>query len=180
MAAGGSVRISERDPRHGATTQPILQPAGVCRAAWYAIPLAATYQSRFKSSNFEKIFAQGPSLTGMSPAELAVENSQALNSAAAANKNVQGAIGQSVGQSEALASDQAAGVVNTSNSVTANANAAANSQWLGSVQGLAGDAAGIGSAKLSSGPATPDGALNQGSAGTDTWEPVTPFLNSTP
>ena len=116
----------------------------------------------------------------MSPAELAVENSQALNSAAAANKNVQGAIGQSVGQSEALASDQAAGVVNTSNSVTANANAAANSQWLGSVQGLAGDAAGIGSAKLSSGPATPDGALNQGSAGTDTWEPVTPFLNSTP
>ncbi len=51
------------------------------------------------SAGLEKTFNAGPSQQGMSPAELAVENSQALNSAAAADKQVQQAIGEKAGVS---------------------------------------------------------------------------------
>lgn len=46
------------------------------------------------TGNLESIVNAGPSQQGFSPAELAVYNSQALNSAAAANKNVQAEIGE--------------------------------------------------------------------------------------
>ena len=46
------------------------------------------------NNNIEQIVAKGESQEGMSPEEKAAENSQALNSAAAANKNVQQLIGQ--------------------------------------------------------------------------------------
>lgn len=46
------------------------------------------------NTNLEGIIAAGPSQTGMAPAEEAAQRSQALNAAAAANKNVQAVIGQ--------------------------------------------------------------------------------------
>lgn len=53
------------------------------------------------TSGLEATFANGPSQQGMSPAELAVQNSQAINSAAAANKNVQAEIGENAATSSA-------------------------------------------------------------------------------
>lgn len=53
------------------------------------------------TSGLEKTFNAGPSQQGMSPAELAVQNSQAINNAAAANKQVQQAIGEKAGVSGA-------------------------------------------------------------------------------
>lgn len=53
------------------------------------------------TGNLEQIFNQGPNQQGMSPAELAVQNSQAINSAAAANKQVQQVIGEKAGVSGA-------------------------------------------------------------------------------
>lgn len=164
------------------------------------------------TGQLENIFNAGPSQQGMSPAELAVQNSQALNSAAAANKQVQQQIGeraatngvvpgvesgviQSLRTSAATqvennlsnqqaqitqknydlgrenylnaekglidapaalegATNQTGGVVNNSNKDTAdqaNENQKANSQWIGLVEGLASDAASIGSAGISGG-----------------------------
>jgi hypothetical protein len=45
------------------------------------------------NSSLSSIVDKGPNQTGMSPAELASENSEAINNAAAANKNVQAQIG---------------------------------------------------------------------------------------
>lgn len=164
------------------------------------------------TDNFGKTFNAGPSQQGMSPAELAVQNSQAINNAAAANKQVQQAIGEraavngvvpgvesgvvqaertsaatqiennlsnqeanitqknyDIGRQnyenaakglmtapEALEApiNQTASSVNSSNKDTsdqANANAAANNQWVGLVSGLASDAASIGAAKVGKG-----------------------------
>lgn len=54
------------------------------------------------TNNLETIFNAGPSQQGMSPQELATMNSQALNSAAAANKQVQQAIGESAATHSAV------------------------------------------------------------------------------
>lgn len=52
-------------------------------------------------SSLDSIVAAGPSQEGMSPTELAAENSQAINSAAAANKQVEQAIGENAAKSGA-------------------------------------------------------------------------------
>lgn len=46
------------------------------------------------NGNLEGIIAQGPSQEGESAPELAAKNSQAINNAAASNKNIQAAIGE--------------------------------------------------------------------------------------
>jgi hypothetical protein len=46
------------------------------------------------NGNLENIISQGPSRAGESGAELAAKNSQAINNAAASNKNIQAAIGE--------------------------------------------------------------------------------------
>jgi len=65
--------------------------------------LRSSYQTDFSEAqgiftnlngNLESIISGGPSQQGMSPAELAARNSQALSNAAASNKNIQAAIGE--------------------------------------------------------------------------------------
>lgn len=46
------------------------------------------------NGGLESIVAAGPSQTGESPTEVAAKNSQAINNAAASNKNIQAAIGE--------------------------------------------------------------------------------------
>jgi hypothetical protein len=153
------------------------------------------------SGGLENIFNAGPNQQGDSPAELAVQNSQAINSAAAENQQVQAAIGENAASHSAVPGvesgivqaekasaatqiennlsnqeasitqqnydigrdnfkrataalisapgqlenpiNQTASIVNNSNSDTgqqANANAAANQQWLGVATGVLGDA----------------------------------------
>jgi hypothetical protein len=53
------------------------------------------------TSNLGSIISGGPGQQGMSPTELASENSQAINQAAAANKNVQQAIGENAAKGTA-------------------------------------------------------------------------------
>lgn len=167
------------------------------------------------NANFESIVAKGPSQEGMSPQEKAAENSQALNSAAAANKNVQALIGQKASMSNAtpgvesgvVQAERATAATNVENNLSnkqtdiveksfelgrenynnavkadlqlpgatmdpvnqaggevigaekvaddqANANAAAQSSWMGIVGGLAGDA--VGAAGTAAGCVTPD------------------------
>jgi len=69
-----------------------------------------TYSSEFGNnmtlmnnltSNLGSIISGGPSQQGMSATELASENSQAINQAAAANKNVQQAIGENAAKGTA-------------------------------------------------------------------------------
>jgi hypothetical protein len=180
--------------------------------------VTSTYQTNFNqnqailsdlTNGATQIFNAGPSQQGMTPAELAVQNSQAINNAAAANKQVQQQIGEKAatngvvpgvesGVIQALrsnastaiennlsnqeaniternydlgrqnyenaakllvsapgeiegATNQTASVVNSANSTTdaeANKIQEANSQWIGLTEGLASDAASIGSAGL--------------------------------
>lgn len=53
------------------------------------------------NGNLESITAKGPEQEGMSAAEKSAENSQAINAAAASNKNIQTFIGQKAGMSGA-------------------------------------------------------------------------------
>lgn len=72
--------------------------------------LTSSYKSDFADAkslfdelhaNMETIVAKGPSQEGMSAEEKAARNSQSLNNAAAANKNIQAAIGQKAGMTGA-------------------------------------------------------------------------------
>jgi hypothetical protein len=62
-------------------------------------------------SNLASVIAAGASQEGMSPAEKAARNSQAINSAAASNKNIQAAIGEKASMNTGAPAGVESGIV---------------------------------------------------------------------